>query len=86
MANDITAEKAREYQEVAGLLCIDIDMLSDLAAMPDVTYERLRLGIERLKEKKDQVITDAETRERRYAACEALYSLPRGAIRSDRIG
>lgn len=68
-------EKALEYQQVAGLLCMDIDVLAEIAEDPDITLEDLLWQIKDLQEKKDDMITNKESRESRYAAVALITSL-----------
>lgn len=80
-------EKATEYQQVCALLCQDVDVCYEIAhSTTNPDGKKLQAQIDLLHEHKQDMITNKESRERRYAAALALYSLPPGAIRSDRIG
>jgi len=81
----MTPEKALEYQQVAALVCEDIEILVDIASNPNKTAEQLRAQIKLLKEQKDKLIADREHREMRYNAACVLYSIPKGMIRNDPV-
>lgn len=66
----MTDEKAREYQEVAALVCLDLDALLEIAATPGITARELAEQIRYTHERKEELISSPTARERRYrAAC-----------------
>jgi len=73
-------EKAWEYQQVAGLLCEDIDLLVDLCDDEKITKEEMLCFIKDLQKTKDLIISDKESRDSRYAAAYFLASIPKGCI------
>lgn len=79
-------EKATEYREVAGLVCMDLDLLNDIASDTKLTAEELRKHIEYVVKKKDEMIADASVRIMRYYAAAMIFNLPPGSIRSDKVG
>jgi hypothetical protein len=61
-----------EYQQVAALLCMDIDTWVETAENnPEMALDALR----ELKKRKDEMIGDENIREMRYNAACALFSL-----------
>jgi len=64
-----------EYQQVAALTCMDIDILAKVAEQDNWTAEELRGLIFRLKTQKDLLITDASTRESRYNATCSVFNI-----------
>lgn len=69
-------EKLREYQQVAALLCLDIDLLVDVCEAKNLTADELLRQIHDLQDKKDQLLRSNATREQRYSAAAALFSRP----------
>ena len=57
-----------EYQQVAAVLNMDIDVLARVAEDEKWSAEELREFIFRLKEQKDMLITNEEVRNNRYSA------------------
>jgi len=57
-----------EYQQIAGLVCLDIDLLARVAESEKWDEKDLRNMIFQLKKKKDELISDAKVRESRYNA------------------
>ena len=57
-----------EYQQVAAILNMDIDVLARVAENDKWTAAELREFIFRLKEQKDMLITDEKVRNARYSA------------------
>lgn len=68
-------EKALEYQQVAGLLCMDIDVLVDCCECEGMTTDDMLWQIRDLRDKKDEMIRDKEARESRYAAAAMLFAV-----------
>jgi Fe-S oxidoreductase len=66
--------KAIEYQQVAGLLCMDIDILVDVCDS-DMPVEDILWQIRDLRDKKDEMIRDKVARESRYAAAAMLFAV-----------
>lgn len=63
-----------EYQMVAALVCMDIDMMADTAKRnPDMALGLLK----KLKERKDRVVGDIEHRESRYSSTCNIFNLTR---------
>ncbi len=75
---DIPQEKAVEYMQVAGLLCLDLDLLQSIAKQRDMTLEELREHIDLTVEKKDELVSSADVRQNRYSATAMLIGLRRG--------
>lgn len=73
-------EKSLEYQQVAALVCNDLDCLHDIATTQNLTAEQLVKQIALTHKMKDEVIADKENRERRFYAVMMLYNLPRGIV------
>lgn len=78
----VSQEKAIEYQQVAGLVCMDIDLLWDIVNDEDITKEEILLQIKTLVDDKNEIIANKEVRERKWAAANLLFSLPRGIVMS----
>jgi hypothetical protein len=70
MMSDIT-----EYQQVAAIACMDIDILAKVAESDRWTADDLREMIFRLKKQKDLLITDAKVREMRYNATKMIFNV-----------
>ena len=72
-------DKSAEYQQVAALVCEDIELLLDLAtqaaANPERTKEDMRWCINDLKKKKDLLISNKDYREERFALACTLLSI-----------
>jgi hypothetical protein len=75
MSDAISADQAQEYREVAAIVCLDIDVLADIAEWKDMTLERLQAQVRHLKETKEKTISDPEGRRKRYASLSWLFSL-----------
>lgn len=73
----IPQEKAVEYMQVAALVCMDLELLQDIAYRSDMTLEDLRQHIDIFVENKDAAINDAAARQGRYAAAAMLLGLKR---------
>lgn len=68
-------EKAIEYQQVAGLLCLDIDVLADVCEADGMTAEDMLWHIRDLRSKKDEMIRNKAAREGRYVAAAVLFAV-----------
>lgn len=68
-------EKAIEYQQVAGLVCMDLDLLNDLANSSD-SLEDLKYHVNFYHARKNVYISDKKEREQQYALTQMLFSLP----------
>lgn len=66
--------KAEEYQQVAALLCLDIDLLAE-AIDENTSREDLLWWLNDLVEKKNDMISNTASRESRYTASAMLFSL-----------
>ena len=64
-----------EYKQVAALVCIDIDVLAAMAENKDYNLKDLRGFINLTKQRKDLIISNPETREARYNASCAVFSV-----------
>jgi len=64
-----------EYQQVAALTCLDIDLLARVAENGKWSEKDLKNMIFQLKKKKDALISDAEVRETRYNAVGNILNL-----------
>jgi len=67
-------EQAWEYQQVAGLLCLDIDVLVTVCEAKGTTAEEMLWQIRDLRDKKNKIISDKVTRQNRYAAASMLFA------------
>lgn len=75
--------KMVEYQQVAALVCRDIDVLVEvIGSHPNMEAKELREHIHYLKKMKDEAINDKKIREMRFNAGVFLASIPKGMIRS----
>jgi hypothetical protein len=82
----IPQDKAREYRQVAALVCSDLDLLLDISEQPDMTLERLRSQVKYVHGLKEQTIGDAKSRQRRYSAsCLVFAACNAGMVRSDPV-
>ncbi len=66
--NEIT-----QYQKMAGVLAMDIDILAELASK--LSHEDLLASVLDLKEQKDQFIEKPETLNRVYAARQLVFGI-----------
>lgn len=71
----LTQEKATEYQQVAALVCMDLDMLKILSERSDMTLEELKEHISIIVENKEQLINDSKIRQSRYQAASLVFGL-----------
>lgn len=66
----LTSEKCLEYQQVAALVCMDIDIFYKCAVrFPDKALEFFKL----LKEMKDKAISDPADRKMRFDASVTIF-------------
>jgi hypothetical protein len=70
---EITQEQALEYQQVAGLLALDIDMAWKMAQGDPEDTKMLFWIIKDLKEKRDKAISNPEVRQKRYQASSLVF-------------
>jgi hypothetical protein len=66
---------ATEYQQVAAITSMDIDILAKIAGQDNWTAEDLREFIFRLKKQKDLLISVASVREMRYNATTTIFNI-----------
>lgn len=64
-----------EYQEVAAIVCMDVDLLATVAENESLDADFLRGSIKLLKEKKDAVINDPKSRSMRYSSMQNVLSV-----------
>jgi len=64
-----------EYQQIAALTCLDIDLLARVAENKKWDEKDLRNMIFQLKKKKDALISDADVRNTRYNAVGNILNL-----------
>jgi hypothetical protein len=74
MKDKLNPEKAQEYHEVACLLCLDIDLLSDMIDT-GMTGDKLLSQVKHLIAESKKIRTDAEHRSMRFDALTTLFSL-----------
>jgi len=87
MIREIPEEMAREFQQVAALVCQDVDILNDIASQSDVTLESLRAQVELLHSNKERAIKDKEWREMRFDAAIRIWgAVSAGLVRSEAVG
>jgi hypothetical protein len=75
----VSQEQAEEFMQVAAIVCIDIDLLKDIAEQPNRSAEELVQAILHLHEKKELLIRNADVRQFRYAALRRVFSLLQAA-------
>ena len=66
-----------EFQQVAAIVCMDIDTLAKVAENDEFDADFLRMMIFRLKKQKDLAISDAKSRETRYNAITVVFNVAR---------
>jgi hypothetical protein len=71
----ISQEQATEYKQVAGLVCLDLDILLTVAEAGDVTMEDLISQIRYTHQKKELLIADPKERQDRYNACSLVFAM-----------
>jgi len=64
-----------EYQEVAAIVCMDIDILAKVADNDEWDADFLRQMIFRLKKNKDLLISDDTHRKMRYNATTQVFTV-----------
>lgn len=72
-------EEAMEHRQVAALVCMDLDVLNDIAedGGDSQTVESLRKQITYFHQLKEKLISDPRERETRYNAANMLFGLNR---------
>ena len=68
-------DKSEEYQQVAALVCLDMDMLADISNDSTITLEDLKAQIKHFAAEMKKYQEDAEYRKMRYNACCVLFNL-----------
>ncbi len=82
----MTQEKSEEYQEVAALVCMEIDILFDISQQEGITVEELKEGIIFLHNNKEEIIKDAEKRKMRYnAGCLLFEAAKAGLVKNNPV-
>lgn len=71
-----TNEKCIEYQQVAALISLDLDLLHSVSNRQDLTLDDLREHIAYTIEKRDEAVSNAEARKQRYHMTSMLLNLP----------
>lgn len=81
----ITQEQAEEYMQVASLVCMDLDLLLEIAEHGSIsTKEELVKQIKHTIKRKDRLIADPKYRRERYGASSLLWdAVAKGQVRSD---
>lgn len=80
------SDKASEYQEVAALVCNDLDLLLEVAKDPIISADSLRRQIEFFHAQKEMYINDPKHRCRMYeAACLVFGAAAAGLVRNDAV-
>lgn len=69
-------EKCEEYQQVAALMALDLDLLQTVSKRKDMTLDQLREHIVYTIEKRDEMINNPESRKQRYLSAAMLFSIP----------
>ena len=64
-----------EYRQVAVLLAWELDMLREVANDSDASAEELRDIIRDVVERKDQIVSNREHRERQFAALHTIAAV-----------
>ena len=64
-----------EFQQVAAIVCHDVDILAKVAENDEWDADMLRGLIFRLKSQKDLAISDAKVREMRYNALTVVFNV-----------
>ena len=65
---------ADEYQQMAGLVCLKIDLLSDIADDPTITLDELKAQIKLVADDVEKWKNDPAEREAQYACCSWIFS------------
>ncbi len=71
--SEISQDKALEFMQVAALVCLDLDLLAEVAEDDDLTVDELRKQIKYVAGKKDKIIADPVERQQRYGAGCAIF-------------
>lgn len=66
---------ADEYRQVAALLAWELDMLREVASDSDMSADELREIIRDVVERKDQIVSNREHRERQFAALNTIAAV-----------
>ena len=81
----MTDEKAIEFQQVAALVCQDLDILLSIAEHEDDLVS-LKKQIQMMHQAKEKYINDPRERQLRYnAVCMILGAVALGMVRNDPI-
>lgn len=81
----VSAE-AEEHRQVAALVCLDIDILGEVAKRKDLTADELRAQIQFTLEKKNKLILDPQERQQRYdGACLLFTAVASGQVHCTKI-
>lgn len=78
-------DKAFEYQQVAALVCNDIDIMWQVVQKDDMSKEDIIAQIRLLVDNKNEMIKNKEVRDRRWHAANLLFSLPRRSVVATKI-
>jgi hypothetical protein len=70
-----------EYQQVAALVCMDLDTLAVLCDHKDMTADDYRAHIRHVVSAKNELISDAEVRNQRYAAAAFVFNAVAGGAK-----
>ena len=66
---------SEQYQQVAALVCLDLDTLLESSRDKYITLVELKEQIKLIHSMKDQMIVDEDLRETRYATACILFNL-----------
>ena len=69
---------SEEYQQIAALVCLDLDTLLEVSTDRDITLEELREQIKLTHSLKEEMIVDSDIREKRFNMAVMLFNLPKG--------
>lgn len=80
---EISQDKALEYRQVAAIVCMDLDLLADIAGDESLSLEDLRKQVQYVHSKKEELINDPDVRARRFGAASMVFGMAAaGMIRS----
>lgn len=68
-------EKFDEYQQVAAITCLDLDLLKDLADDSTITLKELKDYIIHIHEQKEKMVADGGARINRFNTSALLFRL-----------
>jgi len=68
----------QEYREVAAVVCMDVDVLDEVARDTTLTVDELRDQIRLVHEQKQEATSKPEVRKSRYAAAAMIFGLTSG--------